>query len=62
VGDLAQPFTASYTTFDISASQKSDYNAATGILQFAPGEASKTISVFIIDDVYAETPKRSLCC
>ncbi len=57
VGDLAQPFTASYTTFDFSASQKSDYNAATGILQFAPGEASKTISVFIIDDVYAETPE-----
>lgn len=54
VGDISQPFTAFYSTFDGSASQKSDYGAAFGTLQFSAGEASKTITIFITDDSLAE--------
>jgi Calx-beta domain-containing protein/uncharacterized protein DUF4214 len=54
VGDLSQPFTAFYSTFDFSASERSDYNAALGTLQFAAGETSKTISIFITDDALVE--------
>jgi hypothetical protein len=37
-----------------AASQRCDYETTTGTLNFAPGETSKTISVFLIDDSYAE--------
>src|SRR6185436_14018455 len=55
VGDSSQPFTASYFTGDGTASQRSDYNAARGSLQFAPGETSKSFTVFITDDVFVES-------
>jgi len=54
VGDSSQPFTAFYGTFNGIASERSDYNAAIGWLQFAPGETSKTIPVFITNDVFVE--------
>ena len=44
-----------YKTSDSSASSRSDYNAASGTLTFAPGETSKSFRVFINDDVYVET-------
>jgi dipeptidyl aminopeptidase/acylaminoacyl peptidase len=37
-----------------AASQRCDYESAAGTLNFAPGETSKTITVFLIDDLYAE--------
>jgi Calx-beta domain-containing protein len=43
-----------YATSDSSASSDSDYDAVSGTLIFAPGETSKTITVFINDDDVAE--------
>ncbi|MBC8031743.1 MAG: S8 family serine peptidase [Pyrinomonadaceae bacterium] len=43
-----------YRTSDGSATQKGDYIQTTGKLGFAPGETSKTFTVFIIDDIYQE--------
>jgi len=37
-----------------SASARCDYETTLGTLNFAPGESSKTISVFLVDDSYAE--------
>jgi hypothetical protein len=42
-------------TVDGSATQKGDYLFASGRLNFAPGETSKSITVLIIDDVYQES-------
>jgi Tol biopolymer transport system component len=36
------------------ASERSDYITTSGTLRFAPGEASKTINVPVIDDVFVE--------
>ena len=41
---------ASYATADGTATAGSDYTAAMGTLEFAPGEVSKTIRVEILDD------------
>ena len=54
VGDISLPFTVNYSTVDGTASQRSDYLAALGTIQFAPGEASKTITIFITDDSISE--------
>jgi Tol biopolymer transport system component len=39
------------------ASSRCDYETTLGTLNFAPGESSKTISVFLVDDSYAEVPE-----
>ncbi|MBV9927251.1 MAG: VCBS repeat-containing protein [Acidobacteria bacterium] len=58
VGDTSGSFTAFYGTFDsAAASERSDYNAAFGTLRFAPGETTKTITVFITDDALVESPE-----
>jgi Calx-beta domain-containing protein len=43
-----------YTTVDGTASDRTDYMTARGTLQFAPNEVNKTITVFIVDDRFAE--------
>jgi len=58
-GDTSGAATVNYTTLDESlgaghASQTSDYEIALGTLTFAPGEASKTFSVLIVDDKIVE--------
>ncbi|HEV2829405.1 MAG TPA: NF038122 family metalloprotease [Pyrinomonadaceae bacterium] len=53
-GNTAGTATVNYTSSNVSASDRTDYLAALGTLQFAAGETSKTISVFIIDDGYVE--------
>jgi Calx-beta domain/FG-GAP-like repeat/Domain of unknown function (DUF4214) len=55
IGDISKPFSVSYATFDGTAFQRSDYTAALGTLQFAAGEASKTITIFITDDAITES-------
>ncbi|HEU4594080.1 MAG TPA: M12 family metallo-peptidase [Pyrinomonadaceae bacterium] len=46
-----------YATADGTASGRGDYMQALGTLNFAPGETSKTVTVFITDDVYQEGPE-----
>ena len=64
-GDVSGPATASYSTSDDSgsdncsthtedASSGCDYITSIGTVRFAPGETSKTFSIPIIDDGYAE--------
>jgi hypothetical protein len=64
-GDTAGPSTVDYATSDTaganncntvagSASSRCDYLTTLGTLSFAAGESSRTVSIPIIDDVYAE--------
>lgn len=53
-GDTSTAATVHYATSDGTASERSDYLTAVGTLRFAAGEASKTITVFIVNDVYGE--------
>src|SRR6185369_13992041 len=50
-----QPVTVAYATADVTATAGSDYQAASGILTFAPGETSKTITVSVIGDRLGES-------
>ena len=58
VGDLSGAFLANYTTFDDTATERSDYTDARGLLRFESGESSKTFTVFITDDALVETPEQ----
>ena len=49
-----QTVTVDYATADGTAQQGADYTAAAGTLQFAPGEASKTIPVPTVEDILEE--------
>lgn len=53
-GQAAVPVSVGYTTADIGASEKSDYTTAIGTLRFAAGETSKSFTVLITDDRFAE--------
>ncbi|HEX8844608.1 MAG TPA: DPP IV N-terminal domain-containing protein [Pyrinomonadaceae bacterium] len=67
LGDISQEATVDYTTSDASgltpcsqtntglASSRCDYVTTSGTLRFAPGEASKAISVSLVDDAYTES-------
>jgi hypothetical protein len=69
-GDVSGGATAEYDTFDTvfgspcnvltgeRALSRCDYDSALGQLYFAPGEASKTITIPVIDDSYAEGVER----
>jgi hypothetical protein len=65
IGDLTAAATATYATRDTSgsgtcavisgiASSRCDYLSALGTLKFNAGQTSKTISIPIVDDAYAE--------
>jgi hypothetical protein len=64
VGSSATPVTVDYVTNDFGAvpcsasngfaSAKCDYQTTSGRLTFNPGEVSKTISISLVDDSYAE--------
>jgi glucose/arabinose dehydrogenase len=65
LGNASGPATISYATSDTAAincnatnsgaaSSRCDYEATVGSLNFAGGETSKTISIPIVDDSYAE--------
>jgi hypothetical protein len=53
-GDLSHPASVQYSTSDGTASERSDYTAALGTLNFAAGESSKSFTVFVTDDALAE--------
>ena len=55
--DTTQAGTVDYFSNDTTAEQRSDYTLAAGRLNFAIGEGSKTFTVLINDDVYAEGPE-----
>src|SRR4030095_13472534 len=44
----------SYTTSDGTATSKGDYSTAVGALAFADGQTSKTFTVLLTDDTFAE--------
>jgi hypothetical protein len=50
----ASPVAVSYATSDGTAQGGSDYQAATGTLNFAPGETSKTVTVRVNGDLLVE--------
>jgi hypothetical protein len=54
-GDLSAAATVLYQTGNGTASDRSDYSAAIGTLRFAPNQATKQITLFVTDDVRAET-------
>jgi hypothetical protein len=56
-GDTAAAARVNYATSDATATERSDYEATLGILLFAGGETSKTVTVFIVDDAFGETPE-----
>jgi cell division septation protein DedD len=56
-GSLSEAAGVRYATADGSALERTDYTATLGELTFAPNEASKSITIFITDDVFAEQPE-----
>ncbi len=54
-GALAGAATVNYATSDGTATNPSDYKATSGTLSFAPGEASKTFPVEVVNDALDET-------
>jgi len=56
-GDTAAAAKVNYATSDATATDRSDYEATLGTLLFAGGETSKTVTVFIVDDAFGETPE-----
>ncbi len=53
-GDLSAALAVEYETADATATDRSDYGTAVGRLSFAPGEESKSLTLIITDDSYAE--------
>ncbi|MFL6256389.1 MAG: zinc-dependent metalloprotease family protein, partial [Pyrinomonadaceae bacterium] len=56
-GDTTGTATVDYATADGTASKAKDYEQALGTLVFAPAETSKTFTVFVPDDAFAEGPE-----
>ena len=56
-GDTTGTATVDYATSDGTASRQKDYIQTLGTLVFAPGEASKTFTVLVVDDVFQEGPE-----
>lgn len=54
-GNLAAACTVKYGTQNITATDRSDFTAAFGTLHFNAGETTKTITLFITDDRFAES-------
>ncbi|HYW73009.1 MAG TPA: Calx-beta domain-containing protein, partial [Pyrinomonadaceae bacterium] len=53
-GDTSGAASINFETSDNTAQQKNDYTFGSGTVRFGPGETSKSISVLLINDVYAE--------
>jgi hypothetical protein len=53
-GGTTAAASVAYETSDLSATQRSDYTFGSGVVQFAPGEASKTFTVLLVNDALIE--------
>ncbi len=53
-GDPVTPVSVDYATADGTASRLKDYTQAVGTLAFAVGEKTKTVTVFVTNDAFAE--------
>ena len=60
-GDLSTPASVNYATSDGTATARSDYEAAFGTLQFAPGQFSATFPVLINEDSLVEPGEPRTC-
>jgi Calx-beta domain/Metallo-peptidase family M12B Reprolysin-like len=56
-GNASAPASVEYVTVEISADRRKDYTQTLGALNFAPGETSKTVAVYITDDAFQEPPE-----
>ena len=56
-GTTTAPATVNYATTDATASERTDYLAALGTLSFAANETAKTVTVFILNDSFGESPE-----
>jgi hypothetical protein len=56
-GDTSQPASVEYETIPGSASDRSDFTAVSGRIDFSPGETSRTIPVLLSNDVLVEGPE-----
>ena len=56
-GDTSGAASIDYASANGTASDRSDYLAASGTLRFAADETSKTITIFIVDDRFGEGPE-----
>jgi hypothetical protein len=54
VGDVSADASVDYTTTDMSATQRTDYNIMLGTLYFGAGESVKTLTLLITEDSYVE--------
>jgi hypothetical protein len=52
--DTSDAATVDYATSDGTADHRKDYEQALGTLAFGPGETSKSFTVFVSDDAFAE--------
>jgi Tol biopolymer transport system component len=59
-GDLSGPSSVGFWTIDFLASSRMDYGPLTGFVNFAPGESSKTIPIFVTDDALVENDEQFL--
>jgi Tol biopolymer transport system component len=59
-GDLSAPSSVAHWSLDLSTSPRTDYTAPVGVISFAAGESSKTLSVFITDDAFRENDESFL--
>ncbi|HVF50940.1 MAG TPA: PQQ-dependent sugar dehydrogenase [Pyrinomonadaceae bacterium] len=53
-GDASAPVSVQYETFDVTASERSDYITTRGTLLFGAGETSKILTLFLTDDALNE--------
>jgi hypothetical protein len=53
-GDTSQAAAVDYSTIPGTASDRSDFNAAAGTINFAPGETAKSFNVLITEDSFVE--------
>ncbi|MGB8510114.1 MAG: Calx-beta domain-containing protein [Pyrinomonadaceae bacterium] len=59
-GDMSKAVAVRYQTKDGTATDRSDYNFAVGVLRFAPDEAEKSFVIRITDDAFVEDPETVL--